>query len=122
MRESSVKDDWVPSISQLIKRMHGIEGAASKSDGRAPRLTEAERRKSTRAAVLSMLWLHYELGWSFEQLGEHIMANAFGGNAVAAVAAAKEQYTQATVRRWMADQAANNPAPCDKTLGKYLAG
>jgi hypothetical protein len=115
-------EEWIPSVPTLLARMRTIEHGAPKADEVSKPLTDRERRRAERAAVLSLLWLHYELGWPLERVGAHMIATALGADPVRAIAAAKEQYTPETIRRWMADQAAHNPAPCDKVLGRYLAG
>jgi hypothetical protein len=114
--------DWIPTVPQLLGKMRAIESSTPTTQRADQPLDERAQRRAQRAAVLSLLWLHYEFGWSLEYVGSHLLASLFGGDPRAAIAAAKEQYTHATIRRWMADQAANNPAPCDKTLGQHLCG
>lgn len=100
--EAACLERSMPAPVDLIKAMGGRpETEAFKP---IPELSPEQRRRSDHAAVLSMLWLHYEKGWSVADISGHVLARMFPGDIVKAVEAAKEIYTPEAVRSWMYDQ------------------
>jgi hypothetical protein len=106
MRESvdgAQPGDWVPTVPALLARMRHIENQAVTST--APQHAHAEgslRKRGQAAAIKSLLWLHYEFGWSLEDTGAHTLAAVFGEDVRKAAQAAKENFTRETIRNWMA--------------------
>lgn len=88
-----------PTIGQVLD---ACRARAPKPQQEHPQLTLEQREKSERAAIMSLLWLHYEHGLTPE------LAQAFkqqtGEPAGAALLRARERYPRAIVQRWMADQ------------------
>lgn len=69
-----------------------------------PDLTDEQRRRSDHAAIMSMLWMHYEKGWTLSDFSAHILGRLFGKDPRQALIAAKEIYDSTTVKRWIEDQ------------------
>lgn len=72
-----------------------------------------EQKRSDNAAMLSMLWLHYNHGWDLMQVGQHtigrVVARQLGVpdlELVKVLSAAKEAYPKEMVLQWMRDQEA----------------
>lgn len=60
-----------------------------------------------------MLWLHYECGWSLEDIAGHIVARQLGKDALSALQEAAKQLDRDRVFEWMSAKAAKDPLPCD---------
>jgi hypothetical protein len=94
----------MPSIAEVKT------GMAGRTDLEAfkpiPELTPEQRAKSNKAAILSMLWLHYAKGWSLDSFKGHVLGKAYEGDPTAALKAACEIYDRDLVMRWMQDQQA----------------
>lgn len=112
--EESCDDERMPSIHALKRKLAGRpELEPFKA---APLLTDAERKRSDIASIMSMLWLHYEQGWPLEDFAGTTLAKAFGGEPKAALQAAKEIYSRDQIFGWMTNEAANHPLPGDSKL------
>lgn len=126
LREASEVDESLPSLSAVLTRVRAV--VASEKPAPNPTLTPAEKARADRTAVMSLLWLHYEFRWPLEQFSgaglAGMLADAFGNRdaVIAALRSARDTNSREDVRRWMFDQASQNPAPCDKALGRFLAG
>lgn len=72
----------------------------------APEPTPEERKRSDHAAILSMLWLHYEREWPLDSFAGHVLGRLFGKDPAEALRVALEVYDRPTVAKWMADQPA----------------
>lgn len=92
----------LPNLGEVLGKIRALKKAA---DG-APSilLTDEQRAKADKVAVLSMLWLHYAKGWSFESFHGTIFERNFGKDPVTALKAAAAIYDKDTVLRWMQDQ------------------
>lgn len=126
LREAVEIDEKIPSLSEILSRVRAVTDASAPAPN--PSLTMAEKVRADRSAIMSMLWLHYEFGWRLEDFGgaglAGMLAEAFGDRdrVMVALNAARASNARSDVRRWMQDQAAATPAPCDKALRKQLAG
>lgn len=110
--------NYPPSIPEVLARMHHNAHGMGTKRAAWEGLTDEQRKRAKHAAMLSALWLHYEFGWDLEK---HPGFEAFGPNVRAAAQAAKEQYPRARIRLWMANQAANDPLPCDRSISRQLS-
>lgn len=101
--------DEFPNVGGIRAKYFGLTQSS-----KTPRpQTEAERKKADHAAIVSMLWLHYEKGWRLEDFDGSPMARAFLGLSFAqrdmndeqraevmrALRAAKMHYDRATIAR-----------------------
>jgi hypothetical protein len=73
--------------------------------------TEQEKALADKAAILSLLWLHYAKHWDLERVGAETISRIVIARAgipeadvVKTLAAAKEIYPRELVLRWMDDQ------------------
>lgn len=66
-----------------------------------PPLTPDEKRRADNAAIISMLWLHYEHHWRLEDFGSHLLGRLFGGDPREQLEKAKLHYDRQTVAAWM---------------------
>ncbi len=105
--ERSMNEKSMPSLGHVLEALH--QAAARERNGKCielpPPLTPGEQKRSDNAAVLSMLWLHYERGWEARDFTWQIFKRLFerqGADAEMLLNAAKECYDRDTVRRWMA--------------------
>lgn len=100
--EQSLMGEKMPTLGAIMEVVHGRRDSAAFVP--PPRLTPEQQKKSDHAAILSMLWLHYEKGWELKEFDGHVLGRLFGGNANTALLKAKEIYDAPTVNRWMQDQ------------------
>jgi hypothetical protein len=101
--KSALDGDRMPTLRDLRQ----ASGAASRPNAykEPPPLTADQRKRSDHAAIMSMLWLHYDKGWPLTDFGGHILGRLFGKDPHEALAKAKEIYDAPTVKSWMSDQA-----------------
>lgn len=91
-----------PSIAKVKTLMRGRPELEEYKP--PPKLTESQCKRSEQAAIMSMLWLHYEHGWKLTDFAGHILGRLFGRDPTEALKAAAEMYDRATLARWMEDQ------------------
>jgi hypothetical protein len=97
--QTACETERMPSIDSLRTLMRGRPELSVFQP--PPPLSEAEQKRSDQAAIMSMLWLHYECGWSFHDVSGHVLARCFGGDAHSALVKAAECFDAETVRKWM---------------------
>jgi hypothetical protein len=106
--EAACEEERMPSLHRLRELMRGRPETNAAPTIRP--LTELERKESDKAAILSLLWLHYAKGWELERVGAEtigrlVAARLEGEHDIAKVLAmAKEIYPRDLVLRWMDDQ------------------
>lgn len=81
-------------------------------------LTPVEQDASDRAAVKSLLWLHYAKGWTLDEIGKDSLGALYArqrgispDDVPALVEAAMQAYPRETILRWMDDQATAEADP-----------
>lgn len=72
-------------------------------------MTEEERKRADKAAILSMLWLHYAKGWDLARVGSDTISRLVSAhmpetNIERMLIAAKEIYPRDLVMAWMAEE------------------
>lgn len=102
-----------PNLGAVKARASAIKHASETSTAAAPMLTDAERVRADAACVMSLLWLHYECGWSLDDIAGHVIARQLGKAAREALEAAKAQLSRDRVFAWMSAHARRNPLPND---------
>lgn len=91
----------IPSVTELIGVINGGNGAERQVVQSQKPLTEQEQRRSDFAAIMSMLWLHYEHNWRLSDFEGHIMGKAFGVDRLHALQTAAQHYDRDAVAKWM---------------------
>jgi hypothetical protein len=94
--------DKFPSLRSIA--MASAEQQRANARKEIPPLTAEEKKRADNAAILSMLWLHYEKNWRLEDFGGHVLGRLFGGNPQELLVKAKAHYDRATVAKWMEAQ------------------
>jgi len=104
--EKATESRSMPSIGEVLELMPRRDRQAAWEP--PPPLSAQERRRVDNAAIMSMLHLHYTMGWPLEDFSWHAMGRAFGkhdGTPATDIPKilqhAKEHYTQARVEEWM---------------------
>lgn len=113
LREAS-ENGARPNLGLVKTRAQEFWNSASYAPIDVKPLTPDEKRKADKAAILSMLWLHYANGWGLNEFHNYGLAKLYGDNMEAAFKAAKEIYSRDLVLAWMEDQKRQDPAPCDR--------
>lgn len=96
-----------PSIAEIKTAMRGRPELNQYQPPK--KLTPEEQKKSDLAAVMSMLWLHYEHGWQAKDFSWKIFERVFereGADAETILAGAREAFSRETIAKWMRDQEA----------------
>lgn len=116
--EQSCEEKAMPGIQQVKLKLAGRpELEEFKS---IPALTPVERKRADQAAIMSMLWLHYEYAWPLKSFAGHILGRMLGADPTKALELAKQTNSRDEVWKWMSDQARAEPIPCDKDSGHRL--
>jgi hypothetical protein len=93
--------DKFPTLKTIIEMQRAKAMRKAHSAAPMQELTEAERKRADHAAILSMLWLHYEMGWKLEDFAGSTMGRLFGGDPRNLIEKAKRHYDRETVKCWM---------------------
>lgn len=93
----------MPALTEVIE---GVNSRQFSKGTYAPavEMTPEQRKRSDLAAIMSMLWLHYEKRWKLSDIAGHALARAFGRDPVEALTVAKGIYSAEDVSRWMKQQ------------------
>lgn len=93
-----------PGVRKILDGVHSRKRRTA-DNLLMPALTEEEKRRSDHAAIMSMLWLHYEHRWSIDRLVSDILTRVFArqvDDPKQAIEEAKKHYTKERVAEWMA--------------------
>lgn len=108
-----------PNLGAVKARASHLRDSAKRRDAAfVPQLTQGERERADAACVMSLLWLHYECGWSLDELAGHVIARQLGKVAREALESAKQQLDRDRVFAWMSAQARKDPLPGDAEHAK----
>ena len=94
-----MEEDRMPTIKRIKEALGGRPEQSPAPT--VPALTPEEEKRSDHAAIMSMLWLHYEKGWRASDLAGAIFERQLGVETARALVAAAEIYDRETVARWM---------------------
>lgn len=107
--EDLAEEGELPSPRQIKAQLNArlLRNRLQQGPQNMPQPTEGERARADKAAIMSMLWLHYEHAWPFESFGGQIIGKRFelqtGQSAAEALAKAAAVYSEDAVRAWMAN-------------------
>lgn len=111
--ERACDEKTMPSVGWILEQMQHEMRQDLKPPPVLVPLTPAEQKRSDNAAMLSMLWLHYNHGWDLMQVGQHtigrVVARQLGVSDLElgkVLSSAKEAYPKEMVLQWMRDQQA----------------
>lgn len=95
----------MPSIAEVLEALQASATRSLMERPTPPEPTKEERERSDKAAILSMLWLHYAKNWPLWEFKGHILARQFGDkDPQEALKAAKELYDKDLILAWMVNQ------------------
>lgn len=96
---AALEGNEFPTLKYLREQAGGITKAGTFKE--TPPLTCDEKKRADNAAIISMLWLHYEHSWRLTDFGGHLLGRLFGGDPLAQLEKAKMHYDRETVAKWM---------------------
>lgn len=103
-----------PNLGAVKARASALRYSAAQAKANyIPDLSPAERERADAACVMSLLWLHYECGWSLDELAGHVIARQLGKQSRDALEEAKKQLDRDRVFAWMSAKAKRDPLPGD---------
>lgn len=101
-----------PSLGWVIETAANQNRRDTKPAPTLTPLTPVEQDASDRAAVKSLLWLHYAKGWTLDEIGKDSLGALYArqrgispDDVPALVEAAMQAYPRETILRWMDDTA-----------------
>jgi hypothetical protein len=106
---AACEEDRMPSLHRLVELMRGRPETKLYQAMQPP--TPEQKAKADKAAVLSLLWLHYAKGWELERVGAETIGRLVAGrldyppeDLPRILAEAKEHYPRTLVMAWMENE------------------
>jgi hypothetical protein len=97
----AAKEKYFPSLGAMLEQLALGDRLDSVQFAEHKPLTPQERQRSDHAAIMAMLWLHYQHGWAATAFLGTVMAQQLGKPPNEVIHAAKQIYTREQVHEWM---------------------